>query len=99
MIALFVLTAATDTVRRAPVKLPTTAISAALNSCPKIAVAATGRANCGILFQIDPCSISSCLLFATVSNACRSLLNNFAPHSIALRGGFCKTGMKGFFEI
>lgn len=58
-------TAATAAVRSAPVKLPTTATSEALNSCSKIAVAATGRANRGSLFQMRPWSISSCfLLFA-----------------------------------
>lgn len=53
-------TAATAAVRSVPVKLPTTAISEALNSCSNMAVAATGRAKRGILFQMGPCSISSC---------------------------------------
>ena len=47
-------TAATASVRAAPVKLPTTATSEALNSCSKMAVAATGKANCGSLFQMGP---------------------------------------------
>ena len=66
MTELFAPTAATAMVFSAPVKLPTTAMSAALKSCPSIAVAATGRANCGSLFQIGPFSISSrCLRVAS----------------------------------
>ncbi len=42
-----------------PVKFPTTAISEALKSCSKMAVAATGRANSGSLFQMEPCNISN----------------------------------------
>ena len=60
MMELLAPTAATAAVRSAPVKLPTTAISEALNSCSSMAVAATGRAKRGILFQMGPCSISSC---------------------------------------
>ena len=60
MIELLAPTAATAAVRSAPVKLPTTAISEALNGCSSMAVAATGRAKRGILFQMGPCSISSC---------------------------------------
>lgn len=44
MTGLFAPTAATAAVRISPVKLPTTAMSAALNSCPRMPVAATGRA-------------------------------------------------------
>ena len=57
-------TAATAMVLSAPVKLPTTAMSEALNSCSRMAVAATGRANCGSLLQIGPWSMSSRLLSA-----------------------------------
>ena len=59
MIGLFAPTAATAAVRCAPVKLPTIAMSEALKSCSRIAVAATGRANSGILFQMAPWSMSS----------------------------------------
>ena len=52
------LTAATQAFRASPVKLPTTARSEALKSCPRMAVAAMGRANWGILFQIEPWIIS-----------------------------------------
>lgn len=52
-------TAATAAVFSAPVKLPTTAISEALNSCSKMAVAATGSAKRGNLLQMGPCSMSS----------------------------------------
>ena len=58
IIGLFAPTAATAIVPILPVKLPTTAISEALNNCSKIAVIATGKANNGILFQILPCNIS-----------------------------------------
>ena len=59
MIGLFAPTAATAAVFSAPVKLPTTATSEALKSCSRIAVAATGSANWGSLFQMEPFSISS----------------------------------------
>ena len=51
-------TAATAAVLASPVKLPTTARSEALNSCSSTAVAATGSANSGSLFRIDPFSMS-----------------------------------------
>ena len=63
---LFAPTAATAAVRASPAKLPTTARSEALNSCPSIAVAATGSANSGILFHIGPCSISMPLFFISI---------------------------------
>ena len=50
-----------------PAKLPTIAISDALNSCSKIAVAATGRAYIGILFHSEPCSISICAVLGMIS--------------------------------
>ena len=63
MIGPFAPTAATATVRASPVKLPTMATSEAWKSCSKIAVAATGRAKSGSLFQMEPCSMSiSCFL-------------------------------------
>ena len=55
---LFAPTAATATVLSPLEKLPTMAISDALNSCSRIAVAATGSAKRGSLSQSDPCSIS-----------------------------------------
>ena len=58
--------AATATVFPAPVKLPATAMSEALNSCSRMAVAATGSANSGSLFQMEPCSISSCRFVVSV---------------------------------
>ena len=67
IIELFAPTAATAPVFPAPVKLPTTAISDALNSCSRMAVAATGNANSGSLFQMEPCSISSCRFSFSVS--------------------------------
>ena len=54
----FAPTAATAAVLLSPAKLPTTARSDALKSCSSIAVAATGSANSGSLFQIEPLSIS-----------------------------------------
>lgn len=54
----FAPTAATAAVLLSPAKLPTTARSDALNNCSSIAVAATGSANSGSLFQIEPLSIS-----------------------------------------
>lgn len=49
----------TEAVRASPVKLPTTATSEALESYSSMAGAATGRANRGILSQMEPCSMSS----------------------------------------
>lgn len=65
---LFAPTAATAIVRPSPVKLPTTAISDALNNCTNIAVAATGIANCRSPFQIEPFKISICCFFDFVFN-------------------------------
>ena len=59
MSGLFAPTAATEAVLWEPVKLPTIAISEALNNCSNIPVAATGSAYCGILFQILPFNISN----------------------------------------
>lgn len=72
MIELFVPTAATATVRSSPVKLPMTAMSAALNSWLKIAVAATGTAKRGILSQSVPRSISNDFF-------CDAAFNSTAP--------------------
>ena len=72
MIELFVPTAATATVRSSPVKLPMTAMSAALNSWLKIAVAATGMAKRGILSQSVPWSISNDFF-------CDAAFNSTAP--------------------
>lgn len=72
MIELFVPTAATATVRSSPVKLPMTAMSAALNSWLKIAVAATGTAKRGILSQSVPWSISNDFF-------CDAAFNSTAP--------------------
>lgn len=58
MTGLFAPTAATAIVLLSPVKLPTTARSEALKSCSSMAVAATGSAKSGSLFQIEPFSIS-----------------------------------------
>lgn len=80
MIALFVPTAATDTLRSSPVKLPTIATSEALNSWDSTAVTATGSAKRGSLFQIEPFNMSISLFLLTVSMmfpfaaACRILL-------------------------
>ena len=63
-------TAATAMVRNSPVKLPTTARSEALNSCSSTAVAATGRAYRGSLFQMGPFSISSGCFCCVASMAC-----------------------------
>ena len=54
----FAPTATTAAVRFCAAKLPTTAISEALNSCPRIAVAAIGSAKRGSPRQMDPCSMS-----------------------------------------
>ena len=58
IMGLFAPTAATATVLSPAEKLPTTAMSEALNNCSRMAVAATGRAYRGSLFQIEPWSIS-----------------------------------------
>ena len=60
------------TVRSSPVKLPMTAMSAALNSWLKIAVAATGTAKRGILSQSVPWSISNDFF-------CDAAFNSTAP--------------------
>lgn len=52
-------TAATAIVLASPLKLPTTAISDALNSCSRMAVAATGSANCGMRLHSGPCRMSN----------------------------------------
>ena len=70
-------TAATAAVLASPVKLPTTAMSEALKSCSRMAVAATGRAKRGILLQMGPCSMSSCC-FAWVCNVIVSFLMLFS---------------------
>ena len=54
----FAPTAATAAVRFCAAKLPTTAIAKALNSCPRIAVAAIGSAKRGSPRQMDSCSMS-----------------------------------------
>ena len=74
--ALLAPTAATAAVLASPVKLPTTAMSEALKSCSRMAVAATGRAKRGILLQMGPCSMSSCC-FAWVCNVIVSFLMLF----------------------
>ena len=82
--ALFALTAATATVLSVDAKLPTTAISEALKSCSKTAVAATGSAKRGSLFQIEPFSISILLLlvlFIPTSKNQRTIRSVPAPMS------------------
>ena len=71
MTALFALTAATATVMSDPARLPTTAMSDALKSCSKIAVAATGAAKSRSLLQSGPFSISGAPCFYSF---CSSLL-------------------------
>ena len=61
-------TAATAAVRLPLAKLPTTATSDALNSCPNTAVAATGRANRRILSQMEPWSMSSLAVPCSISS-------------------------------
>ena len=70
---------ATAAVLASPVKLPTTAMSKALKSCSKMAVAATGRAKRGILLQMGPCSMSSCR-FAGVSKVDRLFSDALGHH-------------------
>ena len=63
IIGLFAPTAAIATVLSELAKFPTMATSDALNNCSKMPVAATGKAYCGILFQIEPFKISKFLCF------------------------------------
>ena len=84
IMGLFAPTAATDTVFASPVKFPTTATSEALKSCSKIAVAATGSANRGILFHIGPCIISR-VRFSRALFICHLFLPFYKVGNIILR--------------